>query len=1115
MWRRLGGVSTAALSLAILLPAGAAFAQSSAPIATGAGAPAAPQASTGDAVQTVPKAASAPTQTVEAVVVTGSRIASRNAVSNSPILTLGSQSLMSQADLQIQDTLNKLPEFTPSQNLMGANAGDVQNTPTHSVGISTVSLRGLGANRNLVLIDGQRAAPVNGELVVDISSIPAAMIDRVEVITGGASATYGADAVGGVVNFIMKKNFHGLDLDVQEGINQTGDGQQFSASAVMGTNFADDKGNITVALERFVSDAALQADHSFITKGWNDPTTPGTGFFPFGAAANPSPSAAGVAAAGLAGAPTYGFFWVNHNQLYTGAAGFGPTAPILGAPPAVNGSTTAYQNVLYGPSTIQQIKYNETVGYIQAPLSRWSMMTNGHYDINDWVTATFMANFAQTQVNTLLPFPASFIGGWSTNVPYDQATNGVASGHPVPTGLSTLLNSRATPNAPWNLTWLPSINGPMPPRGENDTNTQYQIRAGLKGRFPTFDWTWELNGSHSESMEYAVATGDYSLARYQALIAAPNYGANFTSAGNTYQPGATPGTLVVGPGHGFGTGQGQTCTSGFYNTLFSNAPLSKDCLAALSAPLQSMNITTQDVVEYNMGGDLFKLPAGTVKANFGADYRRDGTVFNPDILQSDSSFTDQVVGVYPETYLNVSTDVTEGYGELQIPILADLPFVKSLTFNPGLRYSSYDSSKGGYTYKLMGDYEVNDYIRLRGGYNLAVRAPNLGELYNGPAEVFGQGSSYGDACSLFSTAPFGAGGAAPGYASTAAATKTTGAVANVGGAAAAANANLICQALIQKSGGSNAVNAFYNTQGTAQPSPGPQQFAWNNQSGNPNLLPETAHTYTAGIQLKSPFENPVFSRASLGIDYYKIHIDNAIEFATIDYVYQNCLNQPAATALASPYCQAISRDPSFGGSSLSNTPEANLSTIDTAGVDLTFDWSTQLSDIWRNAPGRFSLNVVSSFLINYDTLSAPGQPVAHWYGTMGPTLAGTDPGAGYAYKVNTTFAYAVGPAVISLAWQHLPQVNAATAIVPGNTTLPTAAYDVFDLNTTWSLPHGLQLRAGISNLFDVMPPTTAATVPVMINGAATTVASSGQGMTNPAFYDEMGRRFYVGLKARF
>src|ERR1700761_483581 len=169
--RLLASASGAALTLAVLLPAGAAFAQdANAPVAAnpGGGAP----------------TSGKPASEVGTVVVTGSRIQRRDYTSNSPIVTLSSQNLVQQSDLQIQDTLNKLPQFSPDQNLMGANAGDVQATPTHSIGISTLSLRGLGANRNLVLIDSHRGAPVNAQLVVDANTIPTAMIDRVETITG-------------------------------------------------------------------------------------------------------------------------------------------------------------------------------------------------------------------------------------------------------------------------------------------------------------------------------------------------------------------------------------------------------------------------------------------------------------------------------------------------------------------------------------------------------------------------------------------------------------------------------------------------------------------------------------------------------------------------------------------------------------------------------------------------------------------------------------------------------------------------------------------------------------------------------------------------------------------
>ncbi|HEY4030071.1 MAG TPA: TonB-dependent receptor [Caulobacteraceae bacterium] len=1102
--------------MAILLPAGAAFAQA-APLAT---VPAQPATANGKSDQAVAE-----------VVVTGSRIARRDYTSNSPIVTVTSQSLMTQADLQIQSSLNKLPEFSPDQNMTGRdNTGDHFPTPTHSVGISTASLRGLGPNRNLVLIDGERGAPVNGELVIDLNTIPTAMVDHVEVITGGASAVYGADAVGGVLNFVMKKNFQGLDLDMQEGINQAGgDGKQFSVSAIMGTNFADNRGNMTISLERFTQDPTLEKNHAWVTKGWNDPTVSPVNGFPFGTEFTPltsNPISASAVASVFPNAPAGSIplntaFWFQGNSVYTGMLGTGAVAPggVSQNPNAVNGTTVAYANAV-NPATgkvVQLIKNNEDIGDIQTPLDRWSMFANGHYDINDWVTATFQANFAETHTTThFTQYPPSFLTGWTVNIPYDQATNGVASGHPVPAALATLLNSRTNPNAPWQLNWLPNVNtGILPPWGTDDTNTVWQIRAGLKGKFPGgSNWNWSLDGSHSDSMEYTVATGEFSLTRLQALFTANNYGQG-TFQGNYYQPNgnyylqpppanlATQPGVIVSPNANYGNAK-VSCTTGFYNTLFNGAAPSADCLAAVNAPLQSMDITTQDVVEFDTSGDLFQLPAGTVKASLGADYRRDALIFNPDILGSNQSFTDQVVGVYPAAYSNVSQDVKEGYGELSIPILANLPFIKSLTLNPGLRYSSYNRSKGGFTYKILGDYELNDWVRLRGGYNLAVRAPNLGELYEGLTEVFGPGSSYGDPCSLLSTAPYGAGG------SQATVTGLTAPVANKGGLAGAQNALQICKNLM----GAQSAQYYYNTTGVTQPAPGPSAVGWVNVQGNPNLLPETAKTFTAGAVLKSPLQNPLFSRITVSVDYYKIHIDNAIEFTSVDYVYQQCLTQPVATAAASIYCQAAQRTPLTGGEALTTTPAANLATIDTSGVDLQLDWSFALEDLRKNLPGRFSLSMVANFLGNYDTISGPGQAVQRWYGTLGPTLTGTNGGA-YRYKLNTTFGYSIGPATFNLNWRHLPQVNAATAVAPGNSTLPTSAYDIFDLTTNWTLPHGLQLRAGIQNLFDAQPPTTAATNAVYVNGVQQTVASSGAGYTNPAFYDPFGRRFFVGLKARF
>jgi iron complex outermembrane receptor protein len=266
--------------------------------------------------------------TVKEVVVTGSRIARRDFTSNSPIVTVTSQSFQNTANVAVEATLNKLPQFTPDQNMTGGqNSGDVQPTANHSVGISTLSLRGLGPNRNLVLEDGRRLVPSNGELIVDVNAIPSAMIDHVEVITGGASAVYGADAVAGVINFVMKKNFQGMDVDTQYGITQAGDGKEFKASVFMGANFADDKGNVSFGLEHYTRSPSLQANRDFYTKGWADPNTPTNEFFATGNSFQPDatngPSQAAVSSLfthGFVPATNQAYYFNADGTLYTGAA---------------------------------------------------------------------------------------------------------------------------------------------------------------------------------------------------------------------------------------------------------------------------------------------------------------------------------------------------------------------------------------------------------------------------------------------------------------------------------------------------------------------------------------------------------------------------------------------------------------------------------------------------------------------------------------------------------------------------------------------------------------------------------------------------------------------------
>src|SRR5690606_24566021 len=172
------------------------------------------------------------TLTLEEVQVTGSRITRRDLESSSPVVTVESQVFNESSTLAVESVLNQLPQFVPANTQF--NTGDVFPTATSTPGISTVSMRGLGTNRTLVLVDGRRAQPANSTLVIDTNSIPSSALESVEIISGGASAVYGADALGGVTNFKLRSNFQGVDMQFRTGITEQGDGEENRVSMLFG-----------------------------------------------------------------------------------------------------------------------------------------------------------------------------------------------------------------------------------------------------------------------------------------------------------------------------------------------------------------------------------------------------------------------------------------------------------------------------------------------------------------------------------------------------------------------------------------------------------------------------------------------------------------------------------------------------------------------------------------------------------------------------------------------------------------------------------------------------------------------------------------------------------------
>ncbi|MBB5984558.1 TonB-dependent receptor domain-containing protein [Sphingobium lignivorans] len=1010
----------------------------------------------------------------QAIVVTGSRIVRRDYEANSPIVTAGEELLQRSSTAALETNLNKLPNFTPVQT--PSLGGDIQPTATNTPGAATVSLRGLGTNRSLVLVDGRRTTPANALGVVDINTIPSAAIERVEIITGGASATYGADAVAGVVNFILKKNFQGLQLDAQMGISQRGDGQEYSISGIMGSNFEDGRGNITIGLSVNNRESAYRRDRPWFRDAWQDPRFTGNEFFPYFSGYQPigsnTPSQAVMnsifsgAAPGAVGAGSRLYF----NEDGTAFSGFFQS-PAAGAY-RFKGDLTGLKYKRQGDGTLGQNFQDEL---LLLPLERYNIYTRGNYEINDWVGVFAQGTFTRVQTRTINQ-PSPSVNGWSAAIPND--------GRAIPTELATILNSRADPTGPWQLTYYLDF---MNRESKTDVLT-YNMVAGFEGKIPGTDWTWEVYGSQGESETSSLITGTASLERFRAVISAPNWGAGFRAQGNA----------AFG---GFGASSA-TCTSGF-DPFNKSTPISQDCIDAISAPLSNRAVMQQTVFEANAQGGLFELPAGQARVALGASYRQNAYDFHNDTLtEQGTSFLDQTIGIYPSGSSAGTIRSKELYGELLIPILADLPLVKKFELNLGARNADYNTTGNAFTWKAAGDWEVTDWLRVRGGYNKAIRAPNVAELYLAPQQTF-TAAGGGDVCRLNNTLAWSANPAANSN---------------------AANVRAVCSILMNQNDGTSGRDTaavfygdpqFYNALGPA--------FAFPTLVGNPNIKPETAKTWTLGAVINSPSSNEFFRRLRLSVDYYNIKVDDAIGPLTLDTAQRACFDptfNPAITsnptaAAATAQCQAIGRVTGDGALGNVQVTYLNNGRFRTQGIDAQLDWAFPVG------PGTFSLNTVFNYLLTLKSAPLPASAGAagqlvEYAGTLGPAGSnaiaenGLNPGA-FRWKLFNTFTYGVGPVSVSLQWQHLPAAK-SIAYTSNNATpfVGAPAYDLFNLNGSFSVTKTASLRWGVDNLFDKAPPL------VEYNASSTGLANGiGASPFNAYFYDLNGRRFYIGGSFKF
>ena len=503
--------------------------------------------------------AQAQDQTLEEITVTGSRIVRRDLEAASPIMTVDTQALENSSTMSIESVLNQMPQFVPDNTQFdgGINVASGAVTP----GIASVNLRGIGSNRTLVLVDGRRAQPVNASLIVDLNTIPSAAIERVETITGGASAVYGADALAGVVNFVLKDDFEGVEMDLSSSMTAEGDGNETRFTSLLGVNGEGGNGNVMLGVEWYKREEVLQRDREFYRKGWEDSTNQtggflnATGYSPGQVTVNTSnltlnqsvrPTARPTQAAFNAIFAPYGVTPPansNSQEIYFQPdgrpfllSGFNYTGPIMSYALNGDGMTGVHRQP---NGSLQQVN---TEALLATPSERRSLFGRATFDMNDNLTAFAQATYSNLETTTRGGFPPA-ITVWQAPVPNDGL-------RALPAGLQNLLNSRTFdpdgagplppgdptgPSAaaePWNLfRGIDFLGGPQAPTTSTDA---YQLMVGIDGAFSNRDWTYDAYVSTGETDILIYYDDLPSLQRYQFLVAQPNWGVGQFVRGRNY-----------------------------------------------------------------------------------------------------------------------------------------------------------------------------------------------------------------------------------------------------------------------------------------------------------------------------------------------------------------------------------------------------------------------------------------------------------------------------------------------------------------------------------------------------------------------------------------------------
>lgn len=886
---------------------------------TSAGAFVIAQVEADERVETIPAARSGSPATAvnEQIVVTGSRIERTNANAPSPVDVVSSEDIKRLGLTDTTEALRFVPALQQSVSLTTPELGGRTSFAAGAegtAGLATLNLRGMGVERTLVLVNGRRhVGGVTGLPTVDVTSIPQALIERVEVLTGGGSSIYGADAVSGVVNYIIKDDFEGVQFDANYSAPTQGDAGGYFASVTLGGNFGEGRGNAVLNAEYQFQNNLQTQDRSFtevssLAAGNTPELAAFLGISPdFINVIVPDRRGPFNPRAGIASITFLGDEGAAINSFRSGVTEIGGV-PVLQTIDRATGVITPFDFGIPTAQNFFQLGGDGGTVFGFAPQSdtipeteRFSINGFADYDITPWLNAFGEVKFTRNVSTSRVLFTLNL-----GDVP-------ISEDNPfIPAQVRTQLESLQSQGLQADLivdNLLSDDNTDLPREATRET---FRIVGGFRGEVSkAFNYEISLNYGRTDTI--LTNTGEPLPDRFFAAadaIADPVTGdpicrsdidpdTPFPVAG--FPRPAIPGFNTFAPGDG-------SCQPiNFFGPISDAAA---DFFLVRTEQTFELEQFVVNGVITGSSDDFFTLPAGGIGYAAGFEYRDENSQYRPDPLQEAnlgflSAFADDVP-------ISGGFDVIEGFAEVNIPLLNELPFAQTLDATASVRVSDYSSVGTTTAFAFGGIWAPINDLRIRASYNRAVRAPNIGELFTPQATIPGQTL---DPC----------------------------AADNINLATSTRVTN--CNALIGNI--PNFDGSLSLTSGVVQQTTG----------GNPDLLEETADTFTIGFAYTPSF----IPGLTIVADYYDIDIEDGITGAPSDeLIASNCVD---AETLDNPFCEAVTRDATTGNIVAVQSTSLNLAAIRGEGIDYEARYDFSLDALFDRDVGDFAASIAGTWLL--------------------------------------------------------------------------------------------------------------------------------------------------------